>query len=85
MAAAATGTMAPLGVCSISRAVFASPIQLAVNLETAKGVASQPQMSYPDICFAVDNFDDPLEGMVRCSSSRVCDGLPFDDRFARLG
>ena len=76
VAGAATGAVALPEVRSISRAVFASPIRLAVNLETARGSASQPKTSYPDISFAVDNFDDPLDCMVR-RGYYICDLSPY--------
>ncbi|GLI65449.1 hypothetical protein VaNZ11_008829 [Volvox africanus] len=45
------------------RRVFASPMAADVNLEDAKSGQS-PQACYPDVCFAVDNYEDAFQDVV---------------------
>jgi hypothetical protein len=53
---------------AVTKAVFASPTETAVNLDSSRAEASNPATCYPQICFAVDNFEDAFEEMV---SNRV--------------
>ncbi len=51
-------------VVEVARPVYASPTQMAVNLATAK-VEAEPAPTYPEIFFAVDNYDDVFNDVVR--------------------
>jgi hypothetical protein len=53
------------GVRLASHPVFASPTRVAMNLDASRTSAEQPAPSYPDICFAADNFEDGIDAMVR--------------------
>lgn len=50
---------------TFTKPVYASPTITAVNLDSSRADESNPQPCYPDICFAVDNFDNAFENMVR--------------------
>ncbi|GIL75986.1 hypothetical protein Vretifemale_5668 [Volvox reticuliferus] len=45
------------------RRVYASPMAADVNLEEAKSGQS-PQACYPDVCFAVDNYEDAFQDVI---------------------
>ncbi|KAF6250398.1 hypothetical protein COO60DRAFT_1647137 [Scenedesmus sp. NREL 46B-D3] len=49
---------------TVSKPVYASTTVTAVNLDSSRAEASNPQPCYPDICFAVDNFDNAFEDLV---------------------
>lgn len=49
---------------TVTKPVFASTTITAVNLDSSRVEASNPQQCYPDICFAVDNFDNAFEELV---------------------
>jgi hypothetical protein len=49
---------------TVSKPVYASTTVTAVNLDSSRAEASTPQPCYPDICFAVDNFDNAFEDLV---------------------
>lgn len=49
----------------VTKPVFATTTVMAVNLDSSRAEASQPRPCYPDICFAVDNFDNAFEDLVR--------------------
>jgi hypothetical protein len=49
----------------VTKPVFATTTVTAVNLDSSRAEASQPRPCYPDICFAVDNFDNAFEDLVR--------------------
>lgn len=53
------------GMRAVTRTVFGSPTITAVNLDSSRSDAQNPEPCYPDICFAVDNFDNTFEDMVR--------------------
>ncbi len=36
-----------------------------MNLDASRTAAQQPAPSYPDVCFAADNFEDGIDEMVR--------------------
>ena len=38
-----------------------------MNLDASRTAAQQPAPSYPDICFAADNFEDGIDEMVCCN------------------
>lgn len=52
------------GMISVTRPVYASTTVTAVNLDSSRAQDSNPQPCYPDICFAVDNFDNTFEDLV---------------------
>lgn len=57
----------------IVRVVHASPARVQVNLDQSKASSTQPQASYPDVCFSVDDFADackPLVSGVKALGSR---------------
>jgi hypothetical protein len=49
---------------TVTKQVYASPTRTAVNLDDSRGDAAQPEPCYPNICFAVDNFNDAFEDLV---------------------
>eukprot|EP00882_Tetradesmus_deserticola_P012175 GHRQ01012900.1.p1 GENE.GHRQ01012900.1~~GHRQ01012900.1.p1 ORF type:complete len:367 (+),score=137.12 GHRQ01012900.1:584-1684(+) len=49
---------------TVSKPVYASITEIAVNMDSSRAEASTPQPCYPDICFAVDNFDNAFEDLV---------------------
>jgi hypothetical protein len=55
------------GMISVTRPVYACTTVTAVNLDSSRAKDSNPQPCYPDICFAVDNFDNAFEDLVRHS------------------
>ena len=57
----------PVGIRWASHPVFASPTRVAMNLDSSRTSAEQPAPSYPDICFAADNFEEGIDQMVRLS------------------
>ena len=56
------------GMISVTRPVYASTTVTAVNLDSSRAKDATPQPCFPDICFAVDNFDNAFEDLVSCSS-----------------
>lgn len=48
--------------------VYASPMRVAVNLDSSRAANAAPAPAYPDICFAVDEFDETHQHMVRAPS-----------------
>lgn len=54
------------GMISVTRPVYASTTVTAVNLDSSRAKDANPQPCYPDICFAVDNFDNTFEDLVSC-------------------
>ncbi|KXZ56240.1 hypothetical protein GPECTOR_1g209 [Gonium pectorale] len=52
----------PAGAVVAQRRVFASPMAADVNLEGARS-GKPPLVCYPDVSFAVDNFEDAFEDM----------------------
>lgn len=68
---------------AVTRPVYASTTVTAVNLADSSSRAkdSNPQPCYPDICFAVDNFDNAFEDLVSSSSSSGgCDRVRCNSR-----
>lgn len=53
------------GMVSVTHPVYASTTVTAVNLDSSRAKDANPQPCYPDICFAVDNFDNAFEDLVR--------------------
>lgn len=53
------------GMIAVTRPVYASTTVTAVNLDSSRAKDSNPQPCYPDCCFAVDNFDNTFEDLVR--------------------
>ncbi len=49
---------------TVTKQVYASPTRTAVNLDDSRGDAAQPEPCYPNICFAVDNFNDAFDDLV---------------------
>ncbi|MEW5309635.1 MAG: hypothetical protein WDW38_001511 [Sanguina aurantia] len=64
LASVANGGYDSEGTLAVSKEVYASPTRTLVNLSGAKGSSSTPTPSYPNICFAVDNFEDAFDGTV---------------------
>lgn len=60
------------GMISVTRPVYASTTVTAVNLDSSRAKDSNPQPCYPDICFAVDNFDNAFEDLVREQGCTLC-------------
>jgi hypothetical protein len=56
----------------VAKPVFASTSVTAVNLDSSRAKESTPQPCYPDVCFAVDNFDDAFEDLVRAQRRWCC-------------
>ena len=50
--------------------VYASPMRVAVNLDSSRAAAAAPAPTYPDICFALDGFDDVQHHMARAPSCK---------------
>jgi hypothetical protein len=48
----------------VRKEVFASPYHVPVNLDSSKTQTASPAPCYPDVSFAVDNFQDAFESMV---------------------
>ena len=46
-------------------------LQVAMNLDASRTAAQQPAPSYPDVCFAADNFEDGIDEMVRLRCTRT--------------
>ncbi|KAK9814210.1 hypothetical protein WJX72_002314 [[Myrmecia] bisecta] len=55
---------APVDMTRVSKHVFASPTRVTVNLDSSRSGEEQPTSTYPDLCFAVDNFDDAFKSLV---------------------
>lgn len=49
-------------IYKVVKTVFASPNRVTFQLDSQKGTESVP--SYPDICFAVDDFDDTFDDVI---------------------
>ncbi len=49
---------------TVSKSVYASPTVTAVNLDSSRASDATPLPCYPNICFAVDNFEDAFEELV---------------------
>jgi len=62
------------GMISVTRPVYSSTTVTAVNLDSSRAQDSNPQPCYPDICFAVDNFDNTFEDLVSHTAGRICPG-----------
>lgn len=63
----AAGTASPTQALSVTKRVFASPVVVAVNMDKpqARSAESETVSCYPDVCFAVENFDDAFTDLVR--------------------
>lgn len=48
----------------VCKKVHASPSKVPVNVDDSKVHDAEPELSYPDICFAVDDFTTTFDGMV---------------------
>lgn len=59
------------GMITVSKPVYASTTITAVNLDSSRADASNPQPCYPDICFAVDNFDNAFDDLVSSSLQQL--------------
>lgn len=49
---------------SVTKVVHASPSRTPVNLDQSKSEESEPELAYPDICFAVDDFAEAFDSLV---------------------
>ena len=49
----------------VSKAVFASTTKSQLNLNNQRADESNPTLTYPDISFAVENFEEAFESLVR--------------------
>lgn len=49
---------------TVTKPVFASATETAVNLDSSRASASNPAACYPDVCFAVEDFEDAFGEMV---------------------
>lgn len=52
------------GVTQVSKPVYASPTRVDVNLDSSRTGSAEPDVTYPHICFAVDNFDSAFDSLV---------------------
>ena len=48
----------------VSKAVFASTTKSQLNLNNQRANESNPTLTYPDISFAVENFEEAFESLV---------------------
>ena len=48
----------------VSKAVYASTTKSQLNLNKQRANESQPALTYPDISFAVENFEEAFESLV---------------------
>lgn len=54
-----------LSAClQVSKAVFASTTKSQLNLKNQRVDESNPTLTYPDISFAVENFEEAFESLV---------------------
>lgn len=51
-------------VTQVSKPVYASPTRVDVNLDSSRTGSAEPDVTYPQICFAVDNFDSAFDSLV---------------------
>lgn len=49
---------------AITKTVYASPTFISVGMDSHRSEAANPSSSYPDLCFAVENFDEAFEDLV---------------------
>lgn len=59
-----SGASLPATAVHVTRQVHASPTVTVVNLDNSKHAAADPQPCYPNICFAVDDFESAFEEVV---------------------
>lgn len=52
-------------IAQVVTPVYASPMRVAVNLDSSRASDAAPASAYPDICFAIDEFDETHQHMVR--------------------
>lgn len=62
-------------MAAVSKRVYASPTITAVNLDSSRTGAAAPVPCYPDVCFAVDSFDDAFEHLVRLFGRSTCTSI----------
>lgn len=62
---------------TVSKPVYASTTITAVNIDSSRADASNPEPCYPDICFAVDNFDKAFDDLVSSSLHQRCRWMLF--------
>ena len=69
----AEGSFDVPGMTAVTKRVYASPVTTSVNLERpdARAGIGSTQPCYPNLCFAVENFDDTFSDQVY-----VCRALP---------
>ncbi len=60
------GGPSPPSMTQVTKHVFASPTRVDVNLDSSRTGSAEPDVTYPHICFAVDNFDCAFESLVLC-------------------
>ena len=51
----------------VTKSVYASTTKSQLNLNNRKAEQSAPTLTYPDMSFAVDNFDEAFESLVLAS------------------
>ncbi|KAF8071144.1 hypothetical protein HT031_001226 [Scenedesmus sp. PABB004] len=66
----AEGAACGPGSVTVAKPVYASAAVTAVNLDSSRGDAADPVPCYPDVCFAVDNFDDAFGELVLDDADR---------------
>lgn len=53
---------------------------LQVDIEGQRSKEEQPSVGYPDICFAIEDFDDAFKGLVSLSPSTSDISAPAKQR-----
>lgn len=63
----AQGHLSRPGVHAVTHQVYASPYRTGVNIASGSNTKAHPaeqRLSYPDICFAVDDYEHCFEDVV---------------------
>ena len=70
----AEGSFNVPGMTAVTKRVYASPVTTSVNLERpdARAGIGSTRPCYPNLCFAVENFDDTFSDQV-CVPCPPCD------------
>lgn len=56
----------------VSKAVFASTTKSQLNLTNQRADESNPTLTYPDISFAVEDFEEAFESLVSLQQAACC-------------
>jgi hypothetical protein len=68
--AGSSGAISGSGGSSIKevcKMVYASPTRVHLSLDSSRGPSHDPAPCYPDVAFAVEDFDHAFSSLVRCS------------------